>query len=53
MKSDHQPPHARAYVDGTSELLFRTGLSLPSGSALGGADQGRVYTTIQRFLGGR
>ncbi len=44
---------ARAYVDGTSELLFRTGLSLPSGSALGGADQERVYTTIQRFLEGR
>lgn len=44
---------ARAYVDGTSERLFRTGLSLPSGSALTEADGERVTTTILRFLEGR
>lgn len=41
---------ARAYVDGNSEELFRTGLSLPSGSALDGAAEEHVYTTIRRFL---
>ena len=43
---------ALAYVDGTSERLFRTGLSLPSGSALSAAGQEKVFTTIQRFLEG-
>lgn len=36
-----------ARVDGTSERLFRTGLCLPSGSALTAADQDRV---IERML---
>jgi dTDP-4-amino-4,6-dideoxygalactose transaminase len=42
---------ARSYVDGTSERLFRTGLSLPSGSALNGEAEERVFATIRRFLG--
>ncbi|WP_028709008.1 DegT/DnrJ/EryC1/StrS family aminotransferase [Propionicicella superfundia] len=47
-----QPVFAQAmsWIDGTSERLFRTGLTLPSGSALGGADQERVFAAIDRFL---
>lgn len=45
--------HARAYVDGTGERLFRTGLSLPSGSALTDADLARVTAAIGEFLTGR
>jgi dTDP-4-amino-4,6-dideoxygalactose transaminase len=44
---------ARAYVDGTSERLFRTGLSLPSGSVLSGEAEERVFATIRRFLADR
>ena len=36
----------RAYVDGTSERLFKTGLSLPSGSALTDAERDRVAARI-------
>ncbi|WP_080792842.1 DegT/DnrJ/EryC1/StrS family aminotransferase [Corynebacterium pacaense] len=47
-----QPVHAnrRAVIDGTSEHLFRTGISLPSGSALSAAEQQRVDTRITEFL---
>lgn len=41
---------ARAYVDGTSERLFRTGLSLPSGSVLTDAEMSRVHAVINDFL---
>ncbi|GAA4387303.1 aminotransferase class I/II-fold pyridoxal phosphate-dependent enzyme [Ornithinibacter aureus] len=43
---------ARAVVDGTSERLFATGLSLPSGSVLDDEQVERVHDTIRRFLGG-
>jgi len=43
---------ARAVVDGTSERLFATGLSLPSGSVLDDEQVERVQDTIRRFLGG-
>jgi dTDP-4-amino-4,6-dideoxygalactose transaminase len=43
---------ARAVVDGTSERLFRTGLSLPSGSVLAPEQVARVNATIGAFLGG-
>ena len=39
-----------AYTNGTSERLFRTGLSLPSGSALTDDQFERVVATIRRFL---
>ena len=42
---------ARAVVNGTSERLFRTGLSLPSGSVLGEAELGRVGRAVTAFLG--
>jgi dTDP-4-amino-4,6-dideoxygalactose transaminase len=42
----HQP----AYLNGTSERLFRTGLSLPSGSALSDAQFERVTDAILGFL---
>ena len=41
---------ARAYVDGTSERLFSTGLSLPSGSALTADQVGRIDEVVERFL---
>jgi dTDP-4-amino-4,6-dideoxygalactose transaminase len=43
---------ARAVVDGTSERLFRTGLSLPSGSVLASEQVARVDAAIGAFLGG-
>ncbi len=42
---------ARAYIDGTSERLFTTGLSLPSGSVLTDSDVNRVETVLGRFRG--
>lgn len=50
-----QPVYAdnSAYVDGTSERLFRTGLSLPSGSALTTDQFDRLRTAITDFLEGR
>jgi len=39
-----------AYTNGTSERLFRTGLSLPSGSALSDEQFERVVATIEAFL---
>lgn len=44
---------ARAVVDGTSERLFSTGLSLPSGSVLDDERMARVHAAITSFLGGR
>ena len=41
---------ARAFVDGTSESLFRNGLSLPSGSVLDQPRIGRVTGAITSFL---
>lgn len=41
--------HLPAYTNGTSENLFRTGLSLPSGSALTDAQFERVVTAIRNF----
>ncbi|MHA2789723.1 DegT/DnrJ/EryC1/StrS family aminotransferase [Corynebacterium sp. S7] len=47
-----QPVHQnrRAFIDGTSERLFNTGLSLPSGSAMSSADLDRVDKAIHEFL---
>ena len=42
---------ARAVVDGTSERLFTTGLTLPSGSALDENEIDRVVSTVNAFLG--
>ena len=41
---------APAYANGTSERFFRTGLSLPSGSALSDDQFDRVATTIDQFI---
>lgn len=41
---------ARAFVDGTSERLFRSGLSLPSGSALSTEQMGRIRSCVRGFL---
>ena len=43
---------ARAFVDGTSERLFRTGLSLPSGSVLTDAEVARVDAALAPFTRG-
>ena len=50
-----QPLHAgrRAYLNGTSERLFETGISLPSGSALSSADIERIGEAIGQFLHAR
>ena len=37
-----------AYVNGTSENLFNTGLCLPSGSNLSGADKARIINEIKK-----
>lgn len=42
-----------AYVTGTSERLFRTGLSLPSGSALSDEQFTRVQHHVRLFLEGK
>lgn len=44
---------ATAVVDGTAERLFRTGLSLPSGSVLTDAQLDRVSEAILTFIRGR
>ena len=41
---------APAVIDGTSQLLFESGLTLPSGSALSAAEIERVLTTMSAFL---
>lgn len=43
---------ARAFVDGTSERLFRTGVSLPSGSVLTDDHWQRVADAIDVAIGG-
>ncbi|WP_295624868.1 DegT/DnrJ/EryC1/StrS aminotransferase family protein [uncultured Corynebacterium sp.] len=40
----------RAFVNGTSEELFRTGLTLPSGSALTVEQKSRIGESISNFL---
>lgn len=52
-KPMHMQPvyaHNRAFSDGTGEKLFRTGLSLPSGSVLDDVEIGRITGTISEFL---
>ncbi len=44
---------ARAVVNGTSERLFATGLSLPSGSVLDDAQMERIAAVVTSFLGVR
>ena len=44
---------AERLVDGTAEHLFRTGLTLPSSSALASAEFLRVTATLQAFLASR
>ncbi|HEV2088107.1 MAG TPA: aminotransferase class I/II-fold pyridoxal phosphate-dependent enzyme [Cryptosporangiaceae bacterium] len=41
---------APAVLDGTAERLFRTGLTLPSGSSLTGTQIDRVVGAVERFL---
>ncbi|WP_411701481.1 DegT/DnrJ/EryC1/StrS family aminotransferase [Conyzicola sp.] len=50
-----QPVFAGAprIVDGTSEHLFESGLTMPSGSALDGIEIARVLDTLNAFLGQR
>ena len=43
---------ARSIVNGTSERLFRTGLSLPSGSALTDEQVQRIVSSIGDFVAG-
>ena len=43
---------ARAVLTGTSDRLFATGLSLPSGSVLGDDQMACVRDVLSRFLGG-
>lgn len=42
---------ARRLVNGTSERLFNTGLTLPSGSAMSMSSLGRVESAVMEFLG--
>ena len=42
--------HCEAYVDGSSERLFRTGVALPSGSNLSDEQWGRIESAIREFL---
>lgn len=44
---------ARAFVNGTSQRLFETGLSLPSGSVLTDVEVARVDAALALFVGGR
>lgn len=42
--------NARALVNGVSEQLFKTGITLPSGSVLSDEDLARITTSIHAFL---
>ena len=42
-----------AHVDGSSELLFRTGVALPSGSNLSGDQWDRIENAVKDFLSRR
>ncbi len=44
---------ARGEITGVAEGLFRSGLTLPSGSVLTEAEQDRVFEALGRFLDGR
>ena len=44
---------AASYLDGTSDLLFEQGVSLPSGSAMTAEQLGLVFRVIERFLAQR
>ena len=44
---------ARGEITGASEQLFRTGLTLPSGSALSDTDVDRVFSVVDGFLASR
>lgn len=44
---------SRAFINGSSEHLFREGLSLPSGSALRDHQIARIDDAITRFVGSR
>ena len=53
-KPMHRQPvfaDARAVVNGTSDRLFATGLSLPSGSVLGEAERDRIGRAVHSFVG--
>lgn len=55
-KPMHRQPvfaDARSYLNGTSERLFESGLSLPSGSVLSQSQIDRVIGCIENFLAGR
>ena len=45
--------HARAFLNGTSERLFREGVTLPSGSSLTDDDVSRVVAALRAALGAR
>lgn len=42
----------RSFTDGTADELFRTGLTLPSGSVLTDDDLARVSSAVTNFLAG-
>lgn len=42
-----------AYLDGTSDRLFETGLSLPSGSSLDTDERQRILSSVHSFLDAR
>lgn len=44
--------HYRAFTDNTGERLFRTGISLPSGSSLTSQEKKKIRGVITRFIGG-
>ena len=55
-KPMHKQPvfaHHRGNINGTSEKLFASGLTLPSGSALTEQQRARVVEGITAFVGGR
>lgn len=55
-KPMHKQPvfaHLRGSINGTSEKLFESGLTLPSGSALTEPQRARVVEGINAFVGGR
>lgn len=55
-KPMHRQPvfaDAVAYVNGVSDTLYRSGLSLPSGSAHGSETMARVVNSVEQFLRNR
>jgi dTDP-4-amino-4,6-dideoxygalactose transaminase len=45
--------NARSFVSGAAESLFAHGLTLPSGSGVGEADQERIFDALSTFLDGQ